>query len=57
MVAFNGSPRRDGNTQALLWHVLAAVAAEGIDTELVQLGGKHIRGCIALEDNPFILLI
>lgn len=47
VVSFNGSPRRDGNTQALLRHVLAAVADEGIDTELVQLGGKHIHGCIA----------
>ncbi len=47
VVAFNGSPRRDGNTQMLIRHVLAAVAAEGIDTELVQVGGKSIHGCIA----------
>ncbi|MFH1984177.1 MAG: flavodoxin family protein [Pseudomonadota bacterium] len=47
VVAFNGSPRRDGNTQVLLRHVLAILAAEGIDTELVQVGAKNIHGCIA----------
>lgn len=47
VVAFNGSPRKDGNTQQLLREVLGVVEAEGIDTELVQLGGRAIRGCIA----------
>ena len=47
VVAFNSSPRRDGNTAILLRHVLAELETEGIDTELVQLAGKRISGCTA----------
>lgn len=47
VVAFNGSPRKDGNTAMLIRTVLAAVDAHGIATEMVQVGGKSIRGCIA----------
>jgi hypothetical protein len=47
VVAFNGSPRKDGNTHTLLRTVLAEIEAEGIRTELVQLGGRNIRGCVA----------
>ena len=47
VVAFNGSPRKDGNTALLLRKVLAPIARAGIDTELVQVGGQAIRGCAA----------
>jgi multimeric flavodoxin WrbA len=47
VVAFNGSPRRDGNTFRLLQHLFTALQAEGIETELVQLGGLPVRGCTA----------
>lgn len=47
VVAFNGSPRKDGNTFRLINHVFAALQKEGIDTEFVQLGGNLIRGCTA----------
>lgn len=47
VVAFNGSPRKDGNTVALINHVFKALNAEGIETELVQVGGHLIRGCTA----------
>jgi multimeric flavodoxin WrbA len=47
VVAFNGSPRKDGNTVALIRHVFAPLQAEGIETELVQLGGQPIHGCVA----------
>lgn len=47
VVAFNGSPRREGNTFALISHVLKALEGEGIDTEIVQLAGKKIHGCIS----------
>ena len=45
VVAFNGSPRPDGNTSILLSHVLEPLRAEGIETEIVQLGGSDIHGC------------
>lgn len=47
VVAFNGSPRKDGNTFHLITAVLGELEKEGIDTELVQIGGKSLRGCIA----------
>lgn len=47
VTAFNGSPRVQGNTSQLIGHVFEALNAEGIETELVQVGGGKIRGCIA----------
>ena len=47
VVAFNGSPRKDGNTTILVNYVLDELKKEGIETELVQLAGKKIRGCVA----------
>jgi len=47
VVAFNGSARKDGNTAILLNYALTELQKEGIKTELVQLAGKNIRGCIA----------
>jgi len=46
-VAFNGSSRKDGNTAILLNTVLEELKREGIETELVQLSGKSLQGCIA----------
>ena len=47
VVAFNGSPRPKGNTGILIKQVLAELDKEGIETELVQMAGKKVRGCIA----------
>ncbi|MCW4046184.1 MAG: flavodoxin family protein [Candidatus Bathyarchaeota archaeon] len=47
VVAFNGSARKDGNTATLLRRVLQVLAAEGFETELVQLAGEQVRGCNA----------
>ena len=47
VVAFNGSPRKDGNTAALLREVLKPIAEAGIGTELVQVGGVLLHGCKA----------
>ncbi len=47
VVAFNGSPRKDGNTAVLIAKVCEVLEAEGIETEIVQLGGNAIRGCTA----------
>ncbi|MCY2929071.1 MAG: flavodoxin family protein [Planctomycetota bacterium] len=47
VVAFNGSPRPKGNTSIMIERVFRTLQAEGIETELVQVGGKNIRGCIA----------
>lgn len=47
VIAFNGSGRRNGNTAMLIRRVFKALEEEGIETELVQLAGKHIHGCRA----------
>ena len=47
VVAFNGSGRKDGNTAILLRVVLDELAKEGIETELIQLAGNPLQGCIA----------
>ncbi len=46
-LAINGSPRKGGNTETLLKLALECLAEKGWETELAQLGGKNIRGCIA----------
>ena len=47
VVAFNGSPRRGGNTEQLIKEVFKPINDAGIETEFVQLGGQKVRGCIA----------
>ncbi|MFH7320690.1 flavodoxin family protein [Desulfurivibrio sp. D14AmB] len=47
VVAFSGSARKGGNTATLLNGVLAELTAAGIETELVELAGKPVSGCIA----------
>lgn len=47
VVAFNGSPRINGNTERLVKIVFSELEKEGIETELVNLRDKKIGGCIA----------
>jgi len=47
VIAINGSPRPDGNTAMLLGKVLEPIEAQGIETEVFQLGGNLIAGCKA----------
>lgn len=49
VVAFNGSPRKGGNTEILLKRVLEPIDSAGIQTELIQVGGKAIHGCTACD--------
>jgi multimeric flavodoxin WrbA len=46
-LAINGSPRPGGNTAILLRHVCDELENEGIATEIFQLGGRKVAGCIA----------
>lgn len=38
VVAFNGSPREDGNTAKLVKNVFSELERQGIETEMIQLG-------------------
>ncbi len=47
VVGINGSARKDGNTALLIKQVFKELEKQGIETELVQLAGQKIHGCIA----------
>ena len=47
VVAFNGSPRKNGNTGILIHEVFAELEKEGIKTETIQIGNKPVHGCTA----------
>ena len=46
-IAINGSPRKGGNTEILLKAALTPLSQAGWETELLQIGGKKIKGCLA----------
>jgi multimeric flavodoxin WrbA len=46
-VAFNGSPRGDGNTSLMIKRLLQTLESEGLKTELISLSGQPVRGCNA----------
>jgi multimeric flavodoxin WrbA len=50
VIAFNGSARRGGNTAILLGKVMQELNQEGIETELVEMSGVHIHGCLACRE-------
>ncbi len=47
VVAFNGSPRKNGNTYHAIKMVTEELEKENIKVEIVHVGSKVIRGCIA----------
>jgi multimeric flavodoxin WrbA len=47
VIAFNGSARKDGNTAILINQVFSELEKQDIETEMIQLSGQKIRGCIA----------
>ena len=47
VLLLNGSPNANGCTAAALKEMISVFEAEGVETELVHVGNKDIRGCIA----------
>ena len=47
VLLINGRPRKDGNTAIALNEMIKVFQSQGIETELLHIGGKDIRGCIA----------
>lgn len=43
----NGSPRKSGNTNVALQELANQLQANGIESEIVWIGNKYVRGCIA----------
>ena len=49
VLLINGSPHANGCTYTALMEVAKTLNEEGIETEIVHIGNKDIRGCIACE--------
>lgn len=47
VLMINGSPRAKGNTYIALHEMERIFAKNGVETEIVHVGSKDIRGCIA----------
>ena len=47
ILMLNGSPRPNGNTALALKEMEGVFAAEGMETELIQVGNRDIRSCVA----------
>ena len=47
VILLNGSPRANGNTALALKEMEKVFQSEGIETEIIQVGGADIRGCVA----------
>jgi len=47
VLLINGSPKANGNTALALAEMEKVFAANAVETEIIQVGDKDIRGCIA----------
>ena len=47
VLVLNGSPKATGCTATALDEVIRVLNEDGIETELVQVGSKNVRGCVA----------
>ena len=47
VILLNGSPKTEGCTKRALREVEETLKEEGIETEIIDIGNKDIRGCIA----------
>ena len=47
VLAINGSPKEKGNTFQAIEVVASELEKQGIETEIVHVGNKDIRGCLA----------
>lgn len=47
VLLINGSPRVNGNTARALEEMVTVFAQEGVETEVIHVGNKDIRGCVA----------
>ena len=47
VLILNGSPRPNGNTAIAVNEMMKVFAEEGVEAEVVHIGNKNVRGCIA----------
>lgn len=46
VLLINGSPNSKGCTYTALSEVAKTLEAEGLETEIIHVGSKDVRGCI-----------
>ena len=49
VLLLNGSPNMNGNTARSLEEMIKIFHEEGVETELIHIGNKEIRGCCACQ--------
>ena len=49
VVAFNGSPNKNGNTYSAIKVVTDELEKEGIEVEIIHIGNEAINGCMACD--------
>ena len=47
VLLINGSPRKNGNTFVALSEAAKTLEKHGLEAEIVHIGVKPVRGCIA----------
>ena len=47
VLLLNGSPKSNGNTMVAVNEMVRVFEAEGVETEVVHVGNKDIRGCVS----------
>ncbi len=47
VLILNGSPRTEGNTALSIKELAVTLEAEGVETEMIRVGDRDIRGCMA----------
>ena len=63
VLIINGSPRPRGNTKIALDEMVKIFDQEDIESEIVHIGNKDIRGCIACMScktklvNVFLMIV
>ena len=47
VLLINGSPRKQGNTYTALNEIAQQLNKQGVESEIMWIGNKAVRGCIA----------
>ena len=47
VLILNGSPKSNGNTMIAINEMVKVFEADGVETEIVQVGNKDVRGCVS----------
>lgn len=47
VLIINGSPRNGGNTTVAIDEIVKTLSENGVETEIIEIGGMDIRGCVA----------